>query len=64
MTNLQKMRERRHLTQHELAQMSGVTQQAISMIENGDRKNPGVFTMHKLARALRCMIEDLIEEDK
>ena len=64
MTNLQKMRERRHLKQHELAQLSGVTQQAISMIENGDRKNPGVITMLKLAKALRCMIEDLIEEDK
>ena len=63
MIALQKMREKRKLTQAELAALSGVTQQAISKIENGDRTNPGVMTMEKLAVALKCSIYDLIEEE-
>ena len=64
MIALQKMREKRRLTQAELASMSGVTQQAISKIENGERKNPGVLTLNKLAESLKCSIYDLIEDDE
>lgn len=60
MIALQKMREKRRLTQAELAALSGVTQQAISKIENGERLNPGVITMYKLAEAMRCTVDDLI----
>lgn len=63
MIALQRMREKRKLTQAELAALSGVTQQAISKIENGDRTNPGVMTMEKLAQALKCSIYDLIDEE-
>jgi len=63
MTPLQRYRERRHMTQIELAEKSGVTQQAISKIETRQRENPGVLTMQKLANALRCTVDDLIEED-
>ncbi len=64
MIALQKMREKRKLTQAELAAMSGITQQAISKIENGERKNPGALTLYKLAESLKCSIYDLIVEDE
>lgn len=61
MSKLQDFRESRHLTQAELAKASGVTQQAISNIETGKRKRPSGDTLYKLARALHCMVDDLIE---
>ncbi len=60
MVKLKEMRERRQLTQAELAAKSGVTQQAISKIESCNRKNPSISTMYKLANALRCTVDDLL----
>ena len=62
MNNLLMMREKRNMTQKELSQASGVPQQIISNIETQRSKNPGVFTINKLAKALRCSIYDLIDE--
>lgn len=64
MIALQEMREKRGLTQAELAARSGVSQQAISKIEKGERENPGTMTLLKLSEALRCSIYDLITEEK
>ena len=61
---LQDMIQRRGWSQTELSQRSGVPQPMISDIANGNVKNPRLMTIYKLAKALRCMIEDLIEEDK
>lgn len=63
MIQLQKFRERRKLTQAQLAIRSGVSQQAISKIENGERNNPGVYTLQKLASVLHCTVDDLIYDD-
>ena len=63
MTTLQKLRERRMMTQKELAKASGVTQQAISAIESGKNKFPRIITLYQLARALRCTVDDLIDDD-
>ena len=60
--HLSEMRIKRNMTQEQLATAAGVSQQAICFIEIGKRKNPGIFTMLKLARALRCSVYDLIEE--
>ena len=43
---------------------SGVTQQAISKIEQGERKSPQIDTLAKLATALKCTVDDLIEDDE
>ena len=56
------IRKKRNMTQKELASASGVLQQTISLIETDIAKNPGVITMMKLARALRCSVYDLIDE--
>lgn len=64
MIKLRAMREKRRMTQMELAALSGITQQAISKIESGERSNPGAITLYKLARALKCTVDDLIEDDE
>lgn len=61
---LRRMREKRRMTQAELSALSGVSQQAISKIESGERPNPGACTLYKLACALRCTVDDLIEIDE
>lgn len=60
---LQKIRRKRGWTQGELSKRSTVPQPMICEIENGVTKNPGILTMHRLAKALRCTVDDLIEED-
>ncbi len=59
---LEEYRKKRRLNQRELSDLSGVPQPMISEIETGSVKNPTVFTMAKLAKALRCTVDDLIEE--
>ena len=60
---LKQKREEKGLNQTELARMSGVKQQTISMIESGDRKNPGIETMNALAVALKCDLQDLYKPE-
>ena len=64
MIKLQEYRERRRMSQEQLATASGVTQQAISAIESGKNKSPRILTMYALANALRCTVDDLISEEE
>lgn len=59
---LEAMRKRRGLNQRQLADKSGVPQPMISMIERGVVLNPRVDTMHKLAVALKCTVDDLVAD--
>ena len=61
---LETMRKRRNLNQRELSDRSGVPQPMISEIERGIVRNPQIGTMVKLARALKCTVDDLIENDE
>ena len=61
---LEEYRTRRGMNQRELSDASGVPQPMISDIENGNVLNPTIKTLSKLARALRCLIDDLIEEEQ
>lgn len=61
---LRQEREKKGISQPELARMSGVSQQAISLIESGERKNPGIETMSALAAALGCGLGDLCVPEK
>ena len=58
---LESMRKRRNLNQRELSERSGVPQPMISEIERGIVQ---IGTMWKLARALKCTVDDLIETDE
>lgn len=58
--NLREMRDKRNLTQAELARRACVPQAVISNIETGDISDPRISTMIKLSEALRCDVYDLL----
>lgn len=59
--NLKQHRTGQGMSQTELAKQSGVSQAQISHIETGEKKNPGVITIKKLADALQITVEELIK---
>ena len=61
-TNVRRLREARHLTQEQLADKSGFSQQYISGLEQG-RRNPTVVTVYELAVALGVGHIDLMRAD-
>ena len=61
LTRLRTVRERKALTQRELAERSGVTAVQISRIENGEA-NPYPSTVRKLAAALNVEPHDLMDD--
>jgi len=63
MNNLARIRKEKDLSQSELIKMSGVSKSAILKYESGERdinKASGT-TLLKIATALNCRIEDLLE---
>ena len=56
---IQKLRESRDLTQAELAQRAGVGKTYIAKLETGQRPNPRVDTLIRLARVLRVSVSEL-----
>ena len=60
---LREYREKRKISQGQLEKMSGIKQAIISQIETEYIHNPGVFTVAKLARGLKCTVDDLIDEE-
>ena len=64
MVVLRQKREERRMSQQELAQLSKVPQQTISMIESGQRADPRIGTLVRLAAALGCEVMDLWQPDE
>lgn len=62
LTRLRALRERRALTQEELAQMAGLNRVTINTIEGGHAE-PRAGTVRKLARALGVEPSDLMAPD-
>lgn len=60
---VEEYRKKRKLTQAQLAKLSGVPQPMISMIESKSVPNPTISTIYKLATAMKCTTDDLIEEE-
>lgn len=62
--NLKNIREDRVLSQAKLAEASGVSVRMIQYYEQGikDINKAQAETVYKLARALNCNMEDLIEK--
>jgi transcriptional regulator with XRE-family HTH domain len=46
-----------------LSRKSGISEEVISQILKGNTKNPGVFTIAKLAAVLDCTIEELLQNN-
>ena len=62
MRKLKELRERKNITQQELANIVGLKSgEAICQYENGKRK-PSLVLIPKLAEALNCEISELFEE--
>ena len=61
--NVRRFREKRGLTQEELAEISGFSQQYISSLEQGCR-NPTVITLYELALALGVSHVELVKPAK
>lgn len=57
--NIKSIREEAGLTQAGLAEIAGVTQQAVSNWENGDRQ-PRVEHLPRIADALGVSIDELV----
>ena len=49
------------MTQKVLARRAGITQGHLSKIESGERPNPSVATLKRLARALGASVGELLE---
>jgi transcriptional regulator with XRE-family HTH domain len=55
------VREQRGFSQLQLSKRSKVAQGYISALEAGQKKNPGVETLRKLAKALGVPVGELLE---
>jgi transcriptional regulator with XRE-family HTH domain len=60
--NVLRIRKSKNLTQEELAEMSGFSQQYISGLEKGQR-NPTVVTVYELSLALGVNYIELLKPD-
>lgn len=62
MSNLKRIREDQNISQSKLSDMSGVNLQMIQKYEQGvkDINKAQGITLHKIAQALKCNIEDLL----
>lgn len=61
--SLIKARKLAGLSQLQLSQKSGISQQAISKLEKG-KSSPSEYTMKQLAAALHVSVTELLEENK
>lgn len=64
MTQLKKIREASSLSQTKLAEASGVNVRMIQHYEQGvkDINSAAALTVYRLAQALECTVEDLLEK--
>jgi transcriptional regulator with XRE-family HTH domain len=60
--NFARLRKQKGLTQEQVAERSGISQQYLSGLESG-RRNPTVITLHHLAEALGVTPVDLISPE-
>ena len=61
--NIKKRRKEMRLSQARLSPLSGISQSAISDIENPDvTKRPNTDTIQKIAAALQCTVSELMGE--
>ncbi len=58
-TKIKDFREKRGITQEELAKKSGISRTTISSLENGILNNTTNTTMVKIAEALNCKVSEI-----
>lgn len=60
--NFARLRHERGLTQEQVAELSGLSQQYLSDLERG-RRNPTIITLYELAQALGISHVALVQPD-
>jgi|GEM_PF-1261035 len=58
---LRAIREKKGLTQVEIAEKAGISQEYVTRLETGGKKNPSLAVAVRLAKALGVSIADLVE---
>jgi transcriptional regulator with XRE-family HTH domain len=58
---LRALREAKGLTQVDLAKKARVTQSYVAMLEGGEKKNPSLAILTRLAKALGVPVTTLLE---
>ena len=58
---LKACREKKGMTQVQLAKRAKVTQAYVAMLETGAKKNPSLVTLKRIAKALKVDVGDLLE---
>lgn len=61
---LRDARKRQHMSLRDLERASGVSNAAISQIEQGQIENPGFFTIVAICKALRVDIRKVANEER
>lgn len=61
---LKELRKQKGLTQERLAEKTGIPIRTIRSYEQGTRKIGNVPNAVKLCKALKCKIEDLLEDEE
>lgn len=56
---IRKERQKKHLSQEELAEIAGVHRTYVGMIERGE-KNISILSLNKIASALKISLKELI----
>ncbi len=59
--NIRRIRKEKNLSQEKLAENSGFDVNYIGALERGERKNPSLDALEKIAGALGVMVVDLLE---
>jgi transcriptional regulator with XRE-family HTH domain len=60
--NLERIRKSRQLKVYELANLTGMSKVWLGVLENGE-KEPRPETIWKIAKALNCSVEELVNEN-
>ena len=58
---LKAYREKKGMTQVQLAKRAKVTQAYVAMLEGGVKKNPSLATLKRIAKALKVDVGDLLK---
>lgn len=60
--NIRKLRQQKGMSQDRLSKKADLALNTIVKIETGEKPNPTIETLEKIAKALGVSIEDLIKE--
>lgn len=58
---LKELRATRGMSQRDLANLAGITNPYITLLETGQRKNPSLAVLKRLAKALGVPVTTLLE---